>query len=53
MVGEDRRMDPALRMLRLQREGTHVELTSHDLSFDEMIDLARSLVPLPHGTLSL
>lgn len=50
MVGEDSRVDPALRILRLQREGTHVEITAHDLSFDELIDLGRSLVPLPRGT---
>jgi hypothetical protein len=44
---EDRRVDPLLRTVRLERVGTHVELNSHYLELRDLLDLARSLVPLP------
>ena len=48
-LGEDRRFRPPLRLVRLERGGTHVQIESHDLSADELLELARSLVPLPPG----
>jgi outer membrane lipoprotein-sorting protein len=47
LLGDDRRMRPALRIARLERAGTHVEIQSYWLEVDELRDLARSLVPLP------
>lgn len=46
-VGDDRQVRPVLRVARLQRLGTHVEIQSYRLSTEELLDLARSLVPLP------
>jgi outer membrane lipoprotein-sorting protein len=44
--GEDRDIDPPLRRVQLERMGTHVEVRSHSLGIEELLDLARSLVPL-------
>jgi hypothetical protein len=46
-LGEDPRLRPPLRLVRLERGGTYVEIDSYDLSADELLELARSLVPLP------
>ena len=46
-LGEDRRFRPPLRLVRRERGGTYVEIESHDLSTGELLELARSLVPLP------
>jgi outer membrane lipoprotein-sorting protein len=46
-LGEDRRVRPALRIARLERLGTHVEIQSYWLGMKELLQLARSLVPLP------
>jgi hypothetical protein len=45
--GEDRHVHPALRIVRLERMGTHVELHSYHLEVEQLLRLARSLVPLP------
>jgi hypothetical protein len=45
--GEDRRVHPPLRIVRLERMSTHVEVNSYYLGLEELLDLARSLVPLP------
>ncbi|MGQ0668843.1 MAG: hypothetical protein ACT4PO_04080 [Actinomycetota bacterium] len=46
-LGEDRESQPPLRIARLERLGTHVEIQSHHVGRDELLELARSLVPLP------
>jgi hypothetical protein len=46
-LGEDLRVRPVLRIARLERSGTHVEIQSYRLTLKELRDLARSLVPLP------
>jgi hypothetical protein len=46
-LGEDRRVRPVLRIARLERLGTHVEIQSYWLGMEELLRLARSLVPLP------
>jgi hypothetical protein len=46
-LGEDPQAQPVLRLARLERYGTHVEIQSYSLSVEELRDLARSLVPLP------
>jgi outer membrane lipoprotein-sorting protein len=48
-VEEDRRMAPATIKVRLERLGTHVELSSRDLSVEQLLEVGRSLVPLPEG----
>ena len=45
-LGEDQDVDPTLRVVRLERLGTYVELRSYHLEIEELLDLARSLVPL-------
>jgi hypothetical protein len=47
--GEDHDIDPPLRLVQLQRLGTQVELPSYHLDVDELLHLARALVPLPGG----
>lgn len=49
MVGEDRHTAPATVKVRLERLGTHVELSSRDLSVLQLLGMGRSLVPLPSG----
>jgi hypothetical protein len=44
--GEDRDINPPLRIVQLERLGTHVEVRSYSLQMEELLDLARSLVPL-------
>jgi hypothetical protein len=44
--GEDRAKNPPLRIVQLERLGTHVEVRSYSLQMEELLDLARSLVPL-------
>jgi outer membrane lipoprotein-sorting protein len=44
--GEDRDIDPPLRIVQLERLDTHVEVRSYYLEVEELLDLARSLVPL-------
>jgi hypothetical protein len=48
-LGEDHHSHPPLHVVRLQRHGTHVELQTHHLHPDELLDLARTLVPLPQA----
>jgi hypothetical protein len=45
--GLDEKVHPPLRLVRLQQSGTHVEIQSYHLEEDELLELARSLVPLP------
>lgn len=45
--GEDRQVGPGVRIVRLEIEGTHIELCSYNLSFAELLELADSLVQLP------
>jgi outer membrane lipoprotein-sorting protein len=49
-VAEDRHTSPSTIRVRLERLGTYVELSSRDLSVGQLLDVGRSLVPLPHGT---
>jgi hypothetical protein len=44
--GEDRDIEPPLRIVQLERLGTHVEVRSYYLQMEELLGLARSLVPL-------
>jgi hypothetical protein len=44
--GEDRDINPPLRIVQLERRGTHVEVRSYSLQMEELLDLAHSLVPL-------
>lgn len=44
--GEDLDIDPPLRIVQLERLGTHIEVRSYYLEMEELLDLARSLVPL-------
>jgi outer membrane lipoprotein-sorting protein len=44
--GEDRNIDPPLRVVRLEQAGTNVELYSYYYSVDELLQLAGSLVPI-------
>ena len=44
--GDDHDIEPPLRVVRLERAGTHVELHSFSYSLDVLRDLARILVPL-------
>ncbi len=46
-VGEDHHTDPATIRIRLERLGTHVELSSRDLPLERLLDMSQSLVPLP------
>jgi hypothetical protein len=46
-MGEDQRTRPALRIARLERAVTYVEIQSYWMQADELRDLARSVVPLP------
>jgi outer membrane lipoprotein-sorting protein len=45
-LGEDRDIEPPLRIVQLERVGTHIEVRSYYLEMEELLDLARSLVPL-------
>jgi outer membrane lipoprotein-sorting protein len=45
--GEDRQVGPGVRIVRLELQGTHIELCSYNLPFNELQELAASLVPLP------
>ena len=47
VVAEDRHTDPPTIRVRLEMQGTHVELSSRDLSAGQLLDMGRSLVPLP------
>jgi hypothetical protein len=47
MVGEDRHTSPPTIRVRLEVRGTHVELSSRDVPVEQLLDMARSLVPLP------
>ena len=44
--GDDRDINPPLRIVQLERLGTHVEVRSYFLEMEELLGLARSLVPL-------
>lgn len=44
--GEDRQVEPPVRVVQLERLGTYVEVSSYFLEMDQLLDLARSLVPL-------
>jgi hypothetical protein len=44
--GEDRQLEPALRVVQLECLGTQVEITSYFLEMEQLLDLARTLVPL-------
>jgi hypothetical protein len=44
--GEDRNIDPPLRVVRLEQAGTNVELYSYYYSLDELVKLADSFVPI-------
>jgi outer membrane lipoprotein-sorting protein len=46
-IGRDRHTSPPTIRIRLETLGTHVELSSRNLSVDELLDMGRSLVPLP------
>jgi hypothetical protein len=39
--GEDRDVDPPLRIVRLERLGTHIEVRSYYVEMEELLDLAR------------
>jgi hypothetical protein len=45
--GEDRQIGSGARIVRLEKDGTHIELCSYYLEFGELLELARSLVRLP------
>jgi hypothetical protein len=47
VVAEDRQTDPPTIRVRLEMQGTHVELSSRDLPVAQLVDMGRSLVPLP------
>jgi hypothetical protein len=47
LFGEERHIRPVLRIARREHLGTHVEIQSYYLGTDELVGLARSLVPLP------
>lgn len=47
VVAEDGHTDPPTIRVRLEMQGTHVELSSRDLSVGQLLDMGRSLVPLP------
>lgn len=47
MVGEDRHTSPPTIGVRLEVRGTHVELSSRDAPVEQLLDMTRSLVPLP------
>ncbi|HXF74097.1 MAG TPA: hypothetical protein VNO79_16005 [Actinomycetota bacterium] len=47
LLGEDRRVRPPRRLARLVRDGTHVAIEARGLGEEEVLELARSLVPLP------
>jgi hypothetical protein len=46
-IGEDRRTSPVGRTVRTRRDGTHVELSSAHLPLERLLEMARTLVPLP------
>ncbi len=50
LVGEDRAVHPARNNVRVQQDGTHVELEGMGMTRGEVIDIARTLVRLPSGT---
>jgi outer membrane lipoprotein-sorting protein len=47
VVAEDGHTDPPTIRVRLEMQGTHVELSSRDLPMTQLLDMGRSLVPLP------
>jgi hypothetical protein len=47
LVAEDRHTDPPTIRVRLEMQGTHVELSSRDLPVRQLLDMGLSLVPLP------
>jgi outer membrane lipoprotein-sorting protein len=47
MVGEDRHTSPPTIRVRLEVRGTHVELSSPDVSVEQLFRMVRSLVLLP------
>jgi hypothetical protein len=47
VIAEDRQTDPSTMRIRLEMQGTHVELSSRDLFAGQLLDMGRSLVPLP------
>jgi outer membrane lipoprotein-sorting protein len=47
VVAEDPHTDPPTIRVRLEMQGTHVELSSRDLPVRQLLDMGRSLVPLP------
>jgi len=49
LVGEARTVQPPRTNVRLQRQGTHVELEGMGMSLDELVALADTLVALPSG----
>lgn len=50
LVGQDRTISPPRDNVRVERLGTHVEMEGVGLSIQEMIETARTLVPLPPGS---
>jgi outer membrane lipoprotein-sorting protein len=46
-VEEDPHTSPPTIRVRVEVQGTHVELSSRDLSLERLLSMARSLVPLP------
>ncbi len=50
VVCKDGHTDPPTIRVRLEMQGTHVELSSHDLPVTQLLDMGRSLVPLPRGS---
>jgi hypothetical protein len=47
LVAEDGHTDPPTIRVRLETQGTHVELSSRDLPVTQLLEMGRSLVPLP------
>lgn len=47
LAGQDHNVEPAVNRVRVEREGTHVELSSYSLPIQALVEAARSLVPLP------
>lgn len=47
VVAEDPHTEPPTIRVRLEMQGTHVELSSRDLAAEKLLDMGRSLVPLP------
>jgi len=47
VVAEDPYTDPPTIRVRLEMQGKHVELSSRDLPARQLLDMGRSLVPLP------